>query len=371
MLKVVTFPNSDGRKIIYTDEGMPYNKANGYDILPGDKLIIVGPDPKEYLWNGSEWVSPVSNTEMIYNGTGGDLSIGDLVYRNGWVDGYFSVAKANNETQAELVITETIANLGTGSASTTLELAGDTSAGFVGDPVYLSVTPGGWTLTAPTSGIVQTIGRVAVADATGTISLKLPGIINKVGTSQLQDGSVTLAKIQKGTVVSLYDLGAPIATDDDRIVESEAMDNKTYTIAAQPDVPRNLTIERTVVGDPDTPGKITIVGTNYNDEVISEEFIPGDNGVSVPGVKAFKTVTSVTGSEWEIGGTDADTIIIGVGNDLGVPRPTLGAEILLGVLGTSIVIPDVVEAATVEGSMVDMSTETYNGSKSAMIFQKN
>jgi hypothetical protein len=166
----------------------------------------------------------------------------------------------------------------------------------------------------------------------------------------------------------LKDLGAPILADVDYIVESTNMKVGAYTIAHQPDVPRCITCTRTVVGDADTPGTLVIVGTNWDGQIITETLTVGAHGVLVVGAKAFKTVTSVTGAGWVIA-TNNDTITVGVGAVLGLPYiPDAAADILLGILGTTITAHTPVAAGTLEGSTIDMSAGTYDGSKHAFVF---
>jgi len=171
-----------------------------------------------------------------------------------------------------------------------------------------------------------------------------------------------------GDLVSLVNLGTPVVADVDRIVTSANMKVGAYTVAAQPDVPRNITATRTVVGDADTPGTLLITGTSVEDKVITETITVGAHGVTVAGVKAFKTVTSVVGAGWVIA-TDNDTITVGVGGVLGLPALVVAAaDILLGVLGTTITAHTPLAGGTAEGTTIDMSAGTYDGSKAAMIF---
>lgn len=168
----------------------------------------------------------------------------------------------------------------------------------------------------------------------------------------------------------LVALGAPVLADVDRIVVSANMKVGKYTIAAQPDVARNITVSATAVGTADTPGTITVVGTNYAGEAISEVITPIAGSI-VAGTKAFKTVVSVTGAGWVVDETEetADTITVGVGTVLGLPyKLAVSTEVLLGVLGTAIIAPTVVAAGTLEGSTVDISSGTYDGTKKAFVF---
>jgi hypothetical protein len=168
----------------------------------------------------------------------------------------------------------------------------------------------------------------------------------------------------------LCDLGTPVVADVDRIVTTANMIVGAYTIAAQPDVPRCITATRTVVGDADTPGTLVIVGTNWDDQVITETLTVGAHTVLVVGTKAFKTVTSVTGVGWVIA-TNNDTITVGVGAVLGLPfKPDAVADVMLGVLGVTVTAHNAAAAGTLEGSTVDMSAGTYDGSKRALVFTR-
>lgn len=168
----------------------------------------------------------------------------------------------------------------------------------------------------------------------------------------------------------LFLLGAPVLADVDRYVTSVDMKVGSYTIAAQPDIPRNVTVTRTVVTSADTPGTITVTGTNIDDEVISEVIVPGAHGVTVAGTKAFKTIASIVGAGWVIA-TDEDTITVGCGTALGMPFAVdAAAQVKIGIVGTALVVPTVAvtDPATVEGSTVDTSSGTYDGTKKAWIF---
>ena len=65
-------------------------------------------------------------------------------------------------------------------------------------------------------------------------------------------------------MVTMVDLGTPVVADVDRIVTSTDMKVGAYTIAAQPDVPRNITVTRTAGDTADTGGTITVVCTNVD-----------------------------------------------------------------------------------------------------------
>ena len=173
----------------------------------------------------------------------------------------------------------------------------------------------------------------------------------------------------------LYNLGAPAVADDDLIVVSADMKVGEYEIAAQPDVPRNITATATATGTADTLGTITVAGTNYVDEVISEE-ITLVAGSTVAGTKAFKTITGVTGAGWvvdEVEGT-ADKVKIGIGNEIGSPFISAdGDGLVLGILGITIVdhVITVTDPPTIEGTTINMSGGTYDGLKPILLFRIN
>ena len=107
---------------------------------------------------------------------------------------------------------------------------------------------------------------------------------------------------------------------------------------------------------------------------ISEVITPVD-GTLAAGVKAFATVTSVTGAGWVID-TTADTITVGFGGVIGMPwairqSPALTAatQIPFCVLATAIVVPTVVwDADEIEKCTIDASSGTFNGTKRLMAF---
>lgn len=126
-------------------------------------------------------------------------------------------------------------------------------------------------------------------------------------------------------------LGSPVVDDVDRIVTSANMKVGAYTIAAQPDVARNITVTQTAVDAEDTNGTIVVVGTDIAGNAITETITP-NAGATVAGAKAFKTVTSVTGAGWIIGGGN-DTITVGVGSLIGLPMSlTADALVFAGTL---------------------------------------
>lgn len=169
-------------------------------------------------------------------------------------------------------------------------------------------------------------------------------------------------------VARLVNLGTPVVADPDKIVTIANMKVGAYTIAAQPDVPRNITLTHAAVGAADTLGTVTVVGTDVNDQPITEVLTPV-SGTLVAGLRAFKTVVSVTGAGWVIGEGN-DTILVGVGTVLGLPFILNAAtDVQLGILGVAPIVPTTVFHATeISKNTTDISSGTYNGSKVAFVF---
>ena len=174
--------------------------------------------------------------------------------------------------------------------------------------------------------------------------------------------SIEVAKMYEARVNVL--LGMPVVLDDNRIVTVVDWADSTLTIAAQPDVPRNLTVALTDANDSVT-GLLTITGKDYKGRVIGESMQPlGDgNGKTLLGTKIFAEVTScvITGTAGALGGTDQ--LIIGVGDVIGVPYDLLHANaVAFCWLGATKVTPDAV-AIGESTSGIDANGGTYDGAK--------
>lgn len=125
--------------------------------------------------------------------------------------------------------------------------------------------------------------------------------------------------VEKSTYgMRMYYLGTPELDDADQVVTSTNMVVGTYTVAADPDVPRVITVTHASVGATDTLGTITVEGTDFAGTVISEVITPSAD-TTVTGLLAFATVTSVTGVDWVIAEGN-DTIEVGTGPALGLPE---------------------------------------------------
>ncbi len=204
------------------------------------------------------------------------------------------------------------------------------------------------------------------------------GVIGDIDTAHIANDAIENAQIADGAVTPdktsdipiLYYLGDPLLSVDDDIVGSTNMIVGDYTLSSDPnpytmDVPRIVTVTRTVDGNADTPGTITVEGTDIADANIVDVINVGAHGVLVEGIRAFKTVTKVTGDGWVIDGNN-DTIEIGFGDDLGLP--VIPDSILISILGEELCEADGVVSVALAQCRVDMSTKVYDGAKKAFVF---
>jgi hypothetical protein len=108
--------------------------------------------------------------------------------------------------------------------------------------------------------------------------------------------------------------------DPDRIVKETDMVVGAYTVAAQPDVPRNITVTVTAGDTSDTLGTIVVMGTDVSGAVLTETITPIANA-TVDGASCFKKITSVVGVGWAVDTVEGtnDTIMVGVGDIKAVP----------------------------------------------------
>lgn len=165
-----------------------------------------------------------------------------------------------------------------------------------------------------------------------------------------------------------FDLGAPVIADADRIVVPEdwvnggTVDTKTLTIAAQPDVPRNLTVLLTDANNSCT-GTLTITGKDIAGRTVTEVMTPDGlgGGKTLTGTKVFASVTSavVVGKG---GTTSTDQIQIGVGNKIGLPVDIDASAAVTFCSFNSVPVSPTI-ATGVSTSSVDASAGTYDGAK--------
>lgn len=171
------------------------------------------------------------------------------------------------------------------------------------------------------------------------------------------------------SVVRKFYLGTPALAVANAIVTTATMKVGAYTVAdSTPDgtIPRNITVTHTAVSTADTLGTIVVVGTDADDNALTETITPL-NGTIASGTKAFKTVTSVTGAGW-VTAAGADSIVVGFGTLVGLPVVLPDAtNTALTTLSTT-VAASATTGGTLATSTVDASGGTFNGSKKLYIY---
>lgn len=173
---------------------------------------------------------------------------------------------------------------------------------------------------------------------------------------------VLLGKMDNG--VQYVFMGQPIALDDNRVVTTHDIAAGAMSIAAQPDVPRNLNFVLTDANDSVT-ATIVIVGVDSQGRIITETAqITLGTGKTWTGTKLYAFVTSITVSALS-GEAGGDAIIVGVGNVIGLPFDIDHVNAVnRAYVGGTLVTPDAITID--ENSGVDCNAATYDGTKVLM-----
>lgn len=161
--------------------------------------------------------------------------------------------------------------------------------------------------------------------------------------------------------------GAPVAVDDNRIVTSANLTNHSYTIAAQPDVPRNITIDVTDTTPSLTAGLVTVTGTDPSGEAVSEVLDLAD-ALTFVGTKIFASVTTAVASGLiaeDLDGAGDETIIVGVGAVIGLPSPIADVAAVKHVYFNAARVASPTITAGAQTSGVDGGT--LDGSKTLLV----
>lgn len=112
----------------------------------------------------------------------------------------------------------------------------------------------------------------------------------------------------------------PAAADTTSIVAEANLTNKSWTIAGQPDVPRNLVLTVVDTTPGITAGTVTVVGVGAYGQAVTETFDCSAGAATYTGNVAFATVTSVVTSSFAtLGGSGDETFKVGAGTKLGLP----------------------------------------------------
>lgn len=233
---------------------------------------------------GTEGAVTLNIGLSVRNATGGTLTKGTLVYVNGFDTGTGlpTIAKADGDAVllATHVLAADLADVTSGTAYGIYTVTGlDTStAGAVGDPVFLDTTAGGFTFSSSggTGVTRQRVGTVVTKHAsTGSILFyPMLAIVEAIGSASLQNGAVTLAKLGAGvTPVSLIISQGAVASaggDATEVVSDAAInvgDTAIVWVQKAGTVPRTVdswvitdnTLTVTLSGDPSTDHTIAYI----------------------------------------------------------------------------------------------------------------
>lgn len=165
-------------------------------------------------------------------------------------------------------------------------------------------------------------------------------------------------------VIDAY-LCAPVLADADLISVAADWADGACAIAAQPDVPRNLTALLVDANASILTGTLTITGIDWAGRTVQEVMtVAAGVGLAFTGTKIFARVdTAVITNTTGVVNAGADQLVIGVGNVIGLPVDIdLAAEVIHVWMGGARVTPDAV-ATGVSTSGVNCVTVVYDGIK--------
>lgn len=171
-----------------------------------------------------------------------------------------------------------------------------------------------------------------------------------------------IGKLQKG-IQSLF-MGAPILADADRIVASVDWADGALVVAAQPDVPRNITIALTDA-DNSVTGLITVTGKDARGRTVVETMEPDGAGAgkTLTGTKIFAKVDSVVVSGTAGAAPGSDVVVVGVGDVIGTPNDLDSEAVLHHAYLGGVRQAAPVLATGVSTSGINASAGTYDGTK--------
>ncbi len=113
--------------------------------------------------------------------------------------------------------------------------------------------------------------------------------------------------------------------DTDYLLASSTIANGSFTVAAQPDFPRNITIA--VTTSTITEGTVTVTGKDLSGNTISEVLNLATD-TTLTGTKNFASVSSIVVAGL-VGNDPADTFIVGIGSNI---QLTIGRSTLVYVI---------------------------------------
>ena len=181
----------------------------------------------------------------VYNNTGSALAAGTLIHTTSYniAHNAFHIALSMSDaltTLAQYAVIAPIADGKRGFVSRSFSLLGqDTSAGAVGDIVYLSSSSGGtWTVTAPSgANYIQRVGKIGIADATaGAVNFDIvPGQLSSIPTHTHLDASQGGDAVHGGTLRNVItdpgNAGAiPVTESGTCLISSAGAETRTLAI---------------------------------------------------------------------------------------------------------------------------------------------
>ncbi len=151
---------------------------------------------------------------------------------------------------------EALANNTNGTFYKTFRETGQNTATTTeGDAVWLSATPGDWTITTPQNadpnGVAVSVGRVAVVSASiGEVEINLMvGGLEQIGTNEIQNSGVTQGKLEEGSMVFV----------DTQLTNAQvlAMRATPFPVVAAPGANKTIVVHKFMIVVDDTAGAYT------------------------------------------------------------------------------------------------------------------
>lgn len=189
------------------------------------------------------------------------------------------------------------------------------------------------------------------------------------------------------TAGAIVRLGQPAAADDDFYIASVAADGQTgdtdglfddpddfaNVALADTEPPRTVTLTVTEDTAEDSVDEIVVVGKDEKGRHLREvlDATSWDDAVVFETDAAFRSVSSVQLKGWTEA-TAADSIEVGFGDNLGIGvKLKDDKDVVLGLLDRAVVSISDSDINTDEDDVnvntVDLSTDTYNGTKEAVV----
>lgn len=166
-------------------------------------------------------------------------------------------------------------------------------------------------------------------------------------------------------------LGNPIAALTTRYVVSVNLTNIAFTLANQPDVPRNVTIQVVDTTPSINAGTITVAGLDVAGVPTLEVFtFPATPAASrtFTGVVMHAQIISITAANVSVlGGAGDETITVGCGTVIALPNPIATAAAVKHVWLNNVKVTSPVIAVGNQMSGVDASASGYTNAKQLQV----